>query len=91
MSSRKIRIWIGAIAGAAALSTAASARACPLCSEETEAQAEETGVNASMGYSVSVLMMIAVPLSMVGGLGYALYRNAQQMSPGDRDDLLPPQ
>jgi len=93
MSRKKNRVRIGAVAGFVALSTAATALACPLCSEETEAQAKETGVNVSMGYSVSVLLMIAVPMSMVGGLGYALYRNAQQMSPtrGDPDDLLPPQ
>ncbi len=59
---------------------AVPALACPLCSEEAEQQQEETGVNVAMGYSVSVLLMIAVPMSMVGGLGYALYRNQQQIA-----------
>ncbi len=91
MSRKKNRIRIGAVAGFLALSTAASAPACPLCSEETEAQARETGVNVSMGYSVSVLVMIALPMSMVGGMGYALYRNAQRMSRDNENRPLPPQ
>lgn len=76
--TRRIPLLVAA-ATLAALATV-PALACPLCSEETEQQQKETGVNVAMGYSVSVLLMIAVPMSMVGGLGYALYRNQQQMS-----------
>lgn len=71
------RIRIGLAAAALFFAAGLPAGACPLCSEETEARAEETGVNASMGYSVSVLLMIALPMTMVGGLGYALYRQQQ--------------
>lgn len=88
---RSSRVWICAAATLVAATLATPALACPLCSEETEAQAKETGVNVSMGYSVSVLMMIAVPMSMVGGFGYALYRNHQQMSSGDIDRDQSPQ
>lgn len=92
MSSKTLnQVWIGAAGIVLALAGTASALACPLCSEETEAQAKETGINVSMGYSVSVLVMIAVPMSMVGGMGYALYRNAQQMSQGRDGGSLPPQ
>ncbi|GEM_PF-3912105 len=90
-SPRSSRIRVGAAATLLAATLAAPAMACPLCSEETEAQAKETGVNVSMGYSVSVLMMIAVPMFMVGGFGYALYRNQQQMMNScetDRDQPL---
>lgn len=62
----------------AAALLAAPASACPLCSEENEARQEETGVNVAMGFSFSVLVMLALPMMMVGGLGYALYRNQQR-------------
>jgi len=72
--------------GAAFLASAvliAPASACPLCSEENEAKERETGVNVAMGFSVSVLVLLAVPMSLVGGLGYALYRNHQRMTQDD--------
>lgn len=54
-----------------------SVRACPLCSEDTEKKQEETGVNVAMGYTVSVLFMILMPLTMAGGFGYFLYRTSK--------------
>jgi TRAP-type C4-dicarboxylate transport system permease large subunit len=60
-----------------ALLNVSSALACPLCSENTEAKQEETGVNVAMGYTVSVLFMITVPVCMAAGFGYFLYRNSK--------------
>lgn len=56
------------------------ATACPLCSEENEVKQEETGVNVALGFSLSVIVMLAVPATLVGSLGYALYRNQQRLS-----------
>ncbi len=70
---------------------AGPATACPLCSEENEARQEETGVNVALGFSLSVFVMLLVPMSLVGGLGYALYRNQQRLSrsPGSRPGAGP--
>lgn len=59
---------------------ARTATSCPLCSEENEVKQEETGVNVALGFSLSVIVMLAVPASVVGSLGYALYRNQQRLS-----------
>lgn len=55
----------------------APAVGCPLCSEDTEQTQKETGVNVAMGYTVSVLFMITVPVCVVAGLGYFLFRNSK--------------
>ncbi len=60
------------------------ARACPLCAENTEAQSEQMGepANPALGYAISIIFMISVPFTLVGGFGYALYRNSRNVPAG---------
>lgn len=83
-TTRRLHLGAACLLLAAAL-FAVPAAACPLCSEENEARQEETGVNVAMGFSVSVLVMLALPMMMVGGLGYALYRNQQRALQENRE------
>ncbi len=60
--------------------------ACPLCSEETQAQSNLTDDSPDLaaGFSYSVLFMLAVPYSMLAGFGYMLYRNHQRVVAADQ-------
>lgn len=64
-------------------------RACPLCSEETEAQSQANAESPDLaaGFSYSVLFMLAVPYSMLAGFGYVIYRNhrASMIAQTDKD------
>lgn len=73
----------------AALWVVEPAGACPNCKEETQVKQEESGIAVAAGYSLSVVFMLGVPFAMVGGFGYALYRNtqaAQTATAGDPSD-----
>lgn len=61
------------------LTLAAPAQACPLCAETTEQQSDRMAqrANPALGYAISVIFMISVPFTLVGGFGYALYRNSR--------------
>lgn len=58
------------------------ASACPMCQVATE-EAEDRNLPAAMMYSI--LFMLAVPASIVSGLGIGLYR----MSRRENEALLP--
>ncbi|MFG0331573.1 MAG: hypothetical protein ACF8PN_16930 [Phycisphaerales bacterium] len=76
------RISIFVVVLGSVLLSSSVASACPNCAESTEDQskvtAEEGAGDLALGYSVSVLFMMSMPFMLVGGFGYALYRNYQK-------------
>ena len=77
-------IWCACAALVLTLAVPPAARACPLCAENTEAQSEQMGepANPALGYAISIIFMISVPFTLVGGFGYALYRNSRNTLAG---------
>lgn len=85
---RQTRLLILALALALSALFPRAAAACPLCSEETEAQSNlsDDSPDLAAGFSYSVLFMLVVPYSMLAGFGYMLYRNHQRVVAAGQSD-----
>ncbi len=82
MKTRSLMVtkgWIAAAAIGCVLAVSAPASACPHCSEttaDTSRDMVEQGNqgNPALGYALSIIFLLGVPFSLLGGMGYAVYR-----------------
>jgi len=93
-------LWVGLAICIVVFGAGEQARACPMCSEslssgsspgenpDSDAPNSASGSLAE-GFYYSILLMLAVPFSMAGGLGGALYLNLRK-SDNNRQEGPPP-
>lgn len=76
---KSLRQIVGSLALAAALLSASSATACPSCKEAVASQ-DINAARLSSGFSYSILLMIAMPLTLLGAGAFAIARASRRGS-----------
>jgi hypothetical protein len=76
MAKRTIRFLLPIVAAAVVLA-ATEAAACPNCKDAVNT-ADPDGLNLARGYFYSILIMLAMPLTLVGSFGVYVWRELRR-------------
>ena len=69
--------------------TAADALACPNC-KDAMSDGDSEGVNLARGYFYSILIMLAMPLTLVSSFGVYVWREMRRQKRAETSGINPP-